>query len=336
MLFYFDIEDGELSRIDIALLEERVSMLMRAHRDGRHLVVLSRRTSNWLINSEIRMGGNDFATLKTLGSQVTQNGNLRQYAPFFIKLSPPGVSVGIVRDNEINVPLDFPFFEQLLMKAVLVVENIENDNELLRVIFNGISSSYCWNFIAYEPTHAGGSSGVPVSKSYINQHRIVFTVLDSDRRAPNYNSTAFSKLKSLSGRSSWPLFFFDVWPCLELENILTLPVLETLQSPDSRVCLDHLRMMHEVDRLSHVNPAEQYQYFFDMKEGLRASKIIKLTDEVVIKWLNEKMAKAGLELNALDIPGFGENLISQFSKCHRAQQQFHSVIWSDPLELVLH
>jgi hypothetical protein len=328
MLFYFDIGQKDLAKINPDLLAERVSMLMRSHRGGRHFVVMSRNSSAWIIAQNLSMGANDITTLRVIQDEVTQYGRLHENSEYFVSISSPGTAFQRHGATQIRLPLDNEFFEQILMKPVLVVEDIENDLKVLNFIFKNIPGNLCWRQFCFEPLHAGGSRADVVSTRSIEQSRIVFTILDSDKKSPYCSSNAYAKLKNVFDQSHWPLFFFDVLPCSELENIFTIRVLENLNSKDAHPCLDHLRRIHAIENSSNIKLNEYYQYYFDMKHGLPAATAVRLTDQIVIAWLEEKLLKVNLKLDTVNVPGLGEGLVNQVFSSHAAQQEFHQVIRS--------
>jgi len=328
MLIYFNISPEELSSIDGALLEERISQLVRAHQRGRHLVTFSRRSASWISQSHIVLGERDASTFKMIVADTVQNGRLHKEAFCFIAIYPPGAVIASVSANEICLPLDYPNFDQVLTKPVLVLENINNDVRVVKFLLSKAPSAICPLKASFEPAHAGGSQGIDVSRSYINESRIVLLILDSDRKTPRCPDTTYARIKRFADEISWPLFSFNVWPCAELENLFTTRVLEHLRTPDSEKCLNHLNEMHLLDHSNFTIDHEQYQFYFDLKAGISPGKFNQISNPISADWLRDKFAKVNLDISTSLIPGLGENLVSQVFSSPLALSEFHKVIRS--------
>ena len=300
---------------------------MQAHRFGRHLVVISRRTSSWL-EETIYLGERDSATLQALQVAITQTGNLAKDADLFVRLMPPDTPLAKASPKVVQVPLDYPNFQQLLTKPLLIVEDIENDKKLLDFIFSNVSSRRFWTSISFEYGHAGGSRWREATRHAIFQSRIVVTLIDSDRRSPVSANKNYDKLERFAERELWPLHVFNTWPCLELENVFTFAVLDFLRTIDSSECLDHLSAMCEVDRVENVPANAQYQFFFDLKEGLSGANIDRLEDDVAANWIRSRLTRAGINPVVVVVPGLG-NVVSQVFHSSLAQKQFHKVVRSE-------
>jgi hypothetical protein len=125
MLFHLDLVE-ELGDIDENVMTSAIADLIRAHRLGHHLVVISRDSASWL-QENVDLSTRDAAMLARISQSYAQTGDLRRRATIYVDIvagRPENLSQS---RNAIEVSIEMLVRYRLLEKPILLVENMESD-----------------------------------------------------------------------------------------------------------------------------------------------------------------------------------------------------------------
>lgn len=325
MLIHFDLSDSELNLIETNTLEMHLSVLLRAHRSGKHLVVLSRRSIEAITKMKLKFIASDEAIFKRLSQNVTQNGLLHAQAKKYISITVHGKI--FQSGTKVLLPLDHSNFLQIIEPPVLILEDVINDGKIIKTILKSSPAKLNCNFFCFDEIHGGGSRTEDIALQWIDKHRIVLVIKDSDKKTPFCGIKSDCNLNS--ALQKWPLSTLLIWPCHEIENVFTLQVLQELKNKDNESCLSHLTRMDRLDSDNNVEESVKYQYFFDVKNGISTASLQKITNQTSKKWLLEHLKAANIAAEDFDIPGFGKNVSEQILKNDKALSAFHRVVRSE-------
>ncbi|MDZ4057556.1 MAG: hypothetical protein U1D69_11475, partial [Polynucleobacter sp.] len=134
MLIKIALTAIELSAFDQAALEAAVSELLRAHRLGFHLLVISRESADYLANLDL--GAQNKALLRKLYAEFTQTGALHKKASVYLNLSA-GDNFSI-NGNAVDTPLKFITHENIGSPADILLEDASNDGFIVDFVLRNI------------------------------------------------------------------------------------------------------------------------------------------------------------------------------------------------------
>jgi hypothetical protein len=310
MLIHLDCTIGELETCPAELRDEAVRGLLRAHRLGDHVVVISRELCRRLI--EIAdLSNSDRAILQRIAHDYTQRADLVRKAPRYILASPnPIKSSG----RSIPVTFDHLISTRILERAVLLVENIRRDGLLYGELINAHHDLHDCPIPSYEAMHGGGADLGAVFVEQIQRERIVCGIVDTDRCSPDSSSAPkLEALRRISEQMNWPLAFAISPPCREAENCLPMDLMMSLQSGTTNAS-NHLYIKiadHEASQKEDCKRA--FWLFVDLKEGFSKETIGKLTNPKDRDWVAEKLQAMGLDIEKQSVAGFGSKVFDQLA-----------------------
>jgi hypothetical protein len=315
MIFYMDISSDDLSSVSEATLTAAVSDLVRAHRVGHHLVVISRPTATWLA-SNIDLSERDTAMLARISQEYAQTGDLRRRAKPFINVSANEASNLAVTASSITVSLGNLVQYRLLDQPILLVENLESDGALYDFLLRTHGALHECKHISFESQHGGGGDLVMVFKHKMDERRIVCTVFDSDRNAPASGNGKLAVLIEAKEDLRWPLGFPVSPPCREAENIVPMELVMTLPS-GVRNAANSIHLNINKHELAQGHPLEEHFWlFFDLKEGIKPDKFGRLAPDERI-WIEAKLRLDGIDPTVQKVEGYGNNIIRQIVAEHK-------------------
>lgn len=327
MLIHFDISESELSAIDQALLEVRVSELLRAHRKGQHLLVVRRPSAAWL-RRELSLNPQDKATLERIEQEATQTGDLLRRARHLTRIVPSG-TIHRCDERQVDLPLTFPNFDDVISLPVFIVEDIDDDVELMEFLFQNTARTSTSHPYAYQSDHGGGSGALRVAEARIGDRRIVVMSVDSDKPSPRASDAKLNACSRLQENSNWPFFYFFQTPCRELENFVPMDVAINIQSCRESASFSMLHRNHLAEIQSGtVPPHEAYWLWFDIKDGVCAEQVSRIVDVDTISWLRQKFLSMGMNLDSVSIPGFGKKFVRECLSTPQRQMEFKTAIRS--------
>ncbi len=227
MIIQVDLTKSALDAIPRDLLEEKISHVLRVHRRGQNLVIMSREAGEWT-RQNLKLIDRDQATLSKIIGDTTQHGNLARRAPYFIRVAEPGTIFDVMQRTAIQIPMDHNGFEDMTSKPLFVVEDYDDAVSIYSYIFNNMPGESSLFQVNYEIIHGGGQSTLRVAEGKIAEKRIICCVVDSDRKSPLDIDHKSEEIRRIKSKYSWPLFFGVSTPCHELENVLHHRVLSKI------------------------------------------------------------------------------------------------------------
>jgi hypothetical protein len=327
MIIFLDLSPVDLSNVDSEFLADRVTAVVRSHRRGHNLAICTRATATWMLQN-LSLIGSDRSALQRISSDVTQNGDLIRRAARLLKVSRPGTPFGRINDKTIQIPLDYPFFESVVSQPILLVEDIGSDLPVYAFMLQNVSVGGTVLPVSFEPAHGGGESITQVAELKAREHRVIYAVADSDRMWPEAASFKEASLHKAQTRTNWPLLFYSVTPCHEIENAFDLNVLYHLPAVRGVASYSSLIKIHDAECALEVVEAERYRLFFDMKHGISAERLSSIADERVRSWIIKKLALPDSCPSEAVLPGFGPNLLSEVLKSGECLDEFRKTIRS--------
>jgi hypothetical protein len=182
MLFYCDLT-SELRTLHEDTLSEAFSELLRAHRLGHHLVVITRESATWL-EEHVHLSIPDGAMLRRVAQTYSQTGDLPRRAAVFVRLCANRDSNLTVNGKTVNISIEGLLRYRLLDKVALVSENQAFDGCFYEFLLRNHCDLHSCSPISFDLHHGGGPDTVRVFGALVNDRRIVCGIFDSDRNTP--------------------------------------------------------------------------------------------------------------------------------------------------------
>jgi len=259
--------------------------LATAHREGKHLVIADRKTSEKIARCS-RLSENKRNVYKHLSNQATQN--FRSYPSVvkrYIEVKPCLEPQVVEKSGQkiIEVPPRFFYDSESIQKTILLCENRDD-----AVFYETIAKVYLiWKHrnvpivCVCEPRGGGGNT---ISSEYINIQKekkgFCLCIVDSDKIAPdgNLGNTAIGLRKSDPNSIKTQSFILD---CREIENLIPNSILLELVSGNP----ERLEALKILESISVV----EVRSFLDIKEGTRMKEIIDKKDTKVDEFWQLKL-----------------------------------------------
>ena len=319
MLFYFGLPAQQLAAANHQTLATVAADILRARREGSHLVIIPRATASWL-RDNLQLGERDRAMLERLIQEYAQTAGLRQAAQVYVNVVADPSENFSISENAINVSLTHLAHCNILQRPVLLVENLQSDGRLYEFLLTG----HCKKMgciVAFDVAHGGGADLPMVFEHQIDQQRIVIGITDSDNNAPDHGSSKLQSLTALALGKSWPLAFAASPPCREGENLIPLEVLLSFPCAH-RHRTNSMLLRIAAEEIKNRHPTnQQYWLFFDSKEGLSTDRFQRLSPAEQ-GWITSKTALANFDPSDSDIEGYGNRITNQLFNDNRLQSDF--------------
>lgn len=325
MLIHWDYSPEQLlsaCRSQIQILSEE---LIRVKRRGIHVVSVSRRTVDWLLENV------DFSTetknqLASLRRAYAQTGNLRTQAGVYLEVSEIAGSFGPRVGNRIPVSVSCLTRSGILERPKLVVENIDNDGWLIDFIFYNVREVCGSPSYEMQLLHGGGGDALRVLTYECAQRSIVCLVADSDKKHP----TAADGKKIVAARgfcanSDWPLCFVYDPPCHEVENILPFEIVADMSKYDSADSIAVMNAIIAQEVAVNCSHGDRYWRWFDIKNGLKQN-LFKEYKEDAKDWHSQKLSMAKIDAYSDELDGFGGNLIPRIRDSNQLQSELRRLL----------
>jgi hypothetical protein len=327
MIIALDLLPVQLASIDRALLQDRLSALLRAHRRGCNAVVSTRASAVWLLDQVILIE-RDKSTLRRILDEITQNGATLRLASQLIRIGEPGTRLEAVGHREIRVPIDYERFDEVIQTPVLVLEDIQADLGVFKAIFRNMPSAFSAFTVGYDPLHGGGENTITVATAKAAENRIVCAVVDADCKSPHAMDRRQQRIRQITSKTGWPLYFCSITPCAEIENIFGLDVLAHLNPVRLSRTFESLIRIHSEETRLNGDICDSFCLFFDMKEGLSDRVFQRITDAESRQWLIQKLQMARIGAGAINLPGFGSHVVRQVLESNICMAEFRRVVRS--------
>jgi hypothetical protein len=310
MLFFLDISEDDLVSVPSGLLATLASELARARRFGNHLVVMSRRSVEWIVRN-VDLSQRDSAMLVRISQEYAQTANIRTKAKVYVRLSTKPEENLTCEGNSIAISLEYATQYDLLSRPVLVVENQENDGRLFEFILENHCDHRMIANLAYEISHGGGADLPRVFAAHARMRKVVCAVVDSDRDSPLSVDWKLDELEGIKSMLGWPLCFPMTLPCREAENMIPMPLTMQLPAGFRNASNAVLLRIHDAEVAAGVVPSMCYWLFVDLKEGIKPGKLNGMEDAAAKEWIKSKLRLAGAEMDERELSGYGGTLIQQ-------------------------
>lgn len=310
MLIHLSCTISELETCVVESRDEALRGMLRAHRLGDHVVVISRELCRRLIELA-DLSNSDRAVLERIAHEHTQRADLVRKAPRYLHVSPSAVT-----SNGRSIPITF---EQLvsgriLDRAILLVENIRRDGLLYGELIKSHHDLHSCPIPSYEPMHGGGADLGAVFVEQIRRERIVCGIVDTDRCSPDSSSAPkLEALRRISEQMNWPLAFSISPPCREAENCLPIEFMMSLQSGTTNPANHHFIKIADHEVSQDHDCKRSFWLFVDLKEGLSKETFGKLSNPKDRDWIEEKLAIIGFDLEKDSLSGFGSKVFDQIA-----------------------
>ncbi|MGX5735721.1 hypothetical protein [Bosea thiooxidans] len=317
MIFYFDADISCIEKIEDVVLFESTQELIRAYRKGFHRIIISRGICDWLILN-LSLSEFDKATLARIRGEFTQFGGIRSDAEIWVEVVLDGDSM-TRRGKAIICPIKFILSSLILERTVLLVENSHSDGVLQRFILDNICRRKGFGRVEFEAGNAGGDSLEHAARTYLNDRRITFAIVDSDLDYPSEKiPMKVAKFNSVMAEIGWVASAIVYPECREVENLLTAVIVAMLKCSQEK-----RHVFSELDKISLMESKERLEgrfwRYFDIKNGISIDRSKKLS------WIEERMDKCGLE----SIDGISSKVVELLNEDNAALSEFAKEITSD-------
>jgi hypothetical protein len=183
MLFNLDCSVAELEPVNREILDIAIRELLRSHRLGNHVVVISRPICNLLLDiADLTRA--DRAMLERIAHESTQKANLSKLASHYVNVTPIESDDLKIMGRAIHLSFERLGKSKVLERSVLLVENLRRDGLLYSELIRNHFDMHGCTPPSYEPMHGGGNDIGAVFVSQIKGERIVCGIVDSDRSSP--------------------------------------------------------------------------------------------------------------------------------------------------------
>lgn len=297
------------------------SELLRASQLGLHLILINRRVCNWALDN-LSLNNREKAHLAHIKSSFTQNGSLLDVAKSILYIEVGGFQLTEREPHKYYIGITSFLRGDYLSAPGLLVEHIENDGDLLKLIFSEMRRRHSVKNFNLQLLHGGGADITACLRTELSNQRIVVSIVDSDKVAPCDSSSATKN--NLVREASRQTFIGMVCetPGKEIENFVPF---EILYEHRRRICPNYTCFNTLENLLTRENiraPLDSLWLFFDIKKGIEADKLNGLCNPTVQTWLQDKYHLDTPSFDELNIHGFGEAILRQFLNCGEAIKQF--------------
>lgn len=324
MLVRFSLSIASVETIGVDKIEMALTELLRAHRNGFHLLVFERGIAGYLIE-RIPLSNQDKAVLRRLHQEFTQNGRLHEQAAAYVEVTAPGP---IVEKNGacISLPINLIDAKTFGTPSQLLSENANGDGKLITAILGWVRESRGTPKVNFEDAHGGGATiGERLIKA-LDEKRIGVCVLDTDKKHPNDEPCKVTKdALSAAERSEWSLFQVLALPCHEIENVIPFLRVCLLQSAAGCEWNTVIPRIERWERSGGKPEAESFWLFFDIKEGLSSEKL-GLMNENQRDWIQQRLAVAGSFRGEWVYPAYGKKVVPLLLDSGLAMSDFRKLV----------
>jgi hypothetical protein len=324
MLVRFALRVAELETLDAKAIEGAISELLRAHRNGFHLVVITREAADYC-SRHIDLSGQDKALMRRLYQEFTQTGHLHDGASVYVEIDRPGKPVS--KDGRcIRVPLDLVDAPTFGRPSRLLTEDANYDAKLIRFILGcvrDVSKAPTFNF---DDDHGGGTSTLKRYLAGLEERRIGVCILDTDRASPLARMCdTTTKAVSADAESEWPLFGVKPVPCHELENVIPHDVVTLLQCAVGNEWNRKIKRISDWENRGRKPLEEAFWLFFDVKEGLAATGLGAFSP-AEMEWILPRLKASGQLPDGWGYSGYGQKVVELLLQSGQALAALRRII----------
>jgi hypothetical protein len=325
MIIHFGLTGAQLAASDRLLVASAISELVRCHRMGVHLVVAERATIAYVLENWPHSTLEE-ATLRSLAQEYAQTAGLLAKCYTYIAIVPANQQFRRI-GKVVDVPLHQICQPYILDRPALLVEDTQSDASLFDAICKNTRDLVGVPTFVWEQMHGGGSRLKNIFAEKISDRRIVCVVTESDRNAPHpAPHQTFNDLTKIKDDASWHLGFVFALPCREVENLLPLEIIETLDcSVERGKTITTLKLISEMELRTGSAPSESYWLYFDVKQGQNPDRLAG-DSPLDRAWIESKLSLVGLANNTVNLDGFGGTIIHQLLQTNFSMARFRDAI----------
>jgi hypothetical protein len=331
MLVRIALPVADLAALGPDALELRLSELLRAHRNGFHLVVIERDAADYLLE-HVAFSGSDRALLQRLRQQFTQNGRLHERATIYLEVHTLGDAI-IRTDRCFKIPINMIDSVTFGSPSQFLTEDANHDAKVIRFILSNVRDILGAPTFSFVDEHGGGASTLQRYTSALVARKIGICVMDTDRRSPLAEICSITKrAMAARDRSGWPLFDVAALPCRELENIIPHGVVMMLDSAEGCEWNRIIPRIEDWETVGRKSEKEAFWLFFDVKQGLSHIDLEAFSPSE-IAWVEPRIGASGRLSGEWAYPGYGERVVAQMMQNNQALDALRKAIrrsdWKD-------
>ena len=181
----------------------------------------------------------------------------------------------------IEVSLNFLANTRLLERTSLLVENAKSDGQFYTYLLDALRPLFKAPRLSFDLIHGGGGDDIPsVFGIELKNGKALCCIVDSDFGFPSSpKSSKFHKISTAVKDADWKFAVVMVLPCREVENLIPISVIHSLQcATERRATVKMLLAIELHEQRSGISPNEAFWLYFDAKHGLTFEGIEKLPE----------------------------------------------------------
>jgi hypothetical protein len=245
---------------------EGLEILLRAHRDGLHIVYVDRLLPELRVGHDLSDRGR--ATLREIEGRRPELAGLRRGLPVYARVS--GSSGYTIQTDSAPVVhrIGIEWFQGDLGRAdraTLLCEN-KDDAEFWLMFSEGLLSRKKWK-VALR-AHLRGGGGTTTDKelaTLLKEQRVVLCIVDSDKSHPGDGNGDTAKLVLAASEKGQALYQACVLSSRELENAIPTALVSRFSEELDVATMDAVATLIEKSQ----HGAEEWYSYVDLKLGLR-------------------------------------------------------------------
>lgn len=306
MIVLFNISIAELESADRSLLAAKFTEIVRAHRLGYHLIVINREICDWIFKN-VYLTADNVAVLHRISTGYTQVGALPRKARIKVQITRLQGSIQNIDDATIDIPLHFDQLEDLLSKPLFIVEDIVNDGNMYKFIFDVIGQKVVRGRYSFDIANGGGERTLDTTIEMSKSNRMIVTFFDSDRRSPVSPNTKLERFEAATVDLSNPFVQFFQTPCRELENLIHPNAIRLAR--DFQSAARNFPFWRSLSADSDLDDSVYEVWrWIDLKNGICTVDIVSLVNTAERQWIAKQLIRHGVNVHDFDIRAFGPRL----------------------------
>ncbi|MCJ7871280.1 hypothetical protein [Phaeobacter sp. J2-8] len=323
MLIYLNATVDQLTAENPAEIEDLFSDLLLASLNGTHFVIIDRRVCDWA-KENLSCNNRERAQLDRLKELYTQRGSLPSIARSILEVEVGQLQLTEVTPHKYRIGHKPLLNGSYLEDARLLVEHIENDGDILRIILNETRRKHPIRAFRFSLLHGGGADIAACLRVEIPNRHIVVSVVDSDKVAPNDTPSATKRKLDREANNQTFVGMVCETPCKEAENYIPIA---TLRAHRQKICPEFISFETLESLITDQNVTGESDcvwLYFDLKKGIESEKLDAISDPSVVDWLRERYQLSDSQFSDIEIGGFGDAILRQFLNCGEAVKDFVS------------
>lgn len=321
MLIYLNFSVDEAAAADPQELELLISGLLQTTANGLHLVIINRKLCEWA-KETINFNNRELAQLDRLREFYTQTGGLVSIAKSILRIEIGDAQLAEYDAHKYRIGHRAFLRSNYSEASRLLIEHIENDGDMLELIFSEMSKKHPVRSYNYIRLHGGGADIAACFRIEVPNQRVIVSVVDSDKVAScDTSSTTKRHLDREAERQTFIGTICET-PCKEAENYIPLNI---LINHARKICPSYTsfgELIYLVENQEINGASDCLWLYFDVKRGVEGDKLSSIRNPEVSEWLRNKYQRRDGDFSGFEIPGFGDSILRQFLNCGEAIRDF--------------